>query len=232
MPWSAGLQPYLERSTSPESQGLRTLTQRTRTHDWTGQTGESSGGFGARSRDVVRSCRGQGAADAGARDTGAAGAQDRHVHRLRSAGDGRSAAPGGTVTTCEIDPQVAALANEFLRASPAGSRIDIRIGPARDALIALAADGLCFDVIFFDADKAGYVDYFRAVLDLGLLSAHGLLCVDNTMMQGEPWTGVRTANGVEITRFNDVVAADRRVEQVMLPLRDGLSLVRLMGARP
>jgi caffeoyl-CoA O-methyltransferase len=140
--------------------------------------------------------------------------------------------PDGTVTTCEIDPQVAALANEFFRASPAGSRIDIRIGPARDALIALAADGLCFDVIFLDADKAGYVDYFRAVLDLGLLSAHGLLCVDNTMMQGEPWTGVRTPNGVEIARFNNVVAADRRVEQVMVPLRDGMSLVRLIGARP
>ena len=84
-------------------------------------------------------------------------------------------------------------------------------------------------VIFLDADKAAYVEYFRTVLDLGLLSAHGLLCVDNTMMQGEPWTGARTANGAAITRFNDVVAADPRVEQVMLPVRDGLTLVRRLG---
>jgi caffeoyl-CoA O-methyltransferase len=138
---------------------------------------------------------------------------------------------GGSVITCEIDPQVATLADEQLARSPAGARVDVRIGPARDTLVALAADGLCFDVIFLDADKAGYVDYFRAVLDLGLLSEHGLLCVDNTMMQGEPWTGVRTPNGAAIARFNDVVAADPRVEQVMVPLRDGLSLVRLIGVR-
>ncbi len=65
------------------------------------------------------------------------------------------------------------------------------------------------------------------MLELGLLAPHGLVCVDNTLMQGQPWTaGEPTANGVAIHAFNRAVAADPRVEQVIVPLRDGLTLIR------
>ena len=66
------------------------------------------------------------------------------------------------------------------------------------------------------------------MLDTGLLRPHGLICVDNTLMQGQPWMpGQQTANGAAIAGFNQAVAADSRVEQVIIPLRDGLTLIRL-----
>lgn len=68
------------------------------------------------------------------------------------------------------------------------------------------------------------------MLDTGLLAPHGVVCVDNTLMQGQPWcSGAATPNGVAIATFNETVAADPRVEQVVLPLRDGLTLIRLAG---
>ena len=69
------------------------------------------------------------------------------------------------------------------------------------------------------------------MLDRGLLAREGLLCFDNTLMQGLPWTAQTTANAVSIARFNDVLAADERVEQVVLPLRDGVTLARWAGGR-
>ena len=81
--------------------------------------------------------------------------------------------------------------------------------------------------MFIDADKPGYLGYLATVLEAGLLEPHGLVCVDNTLMQGQPWTaGQPTANGAAIAEFNQAVAADPRIEQVIIPLRDGLTLIR------
>ncbi|MBC7632969.1 MAG: SAM-dependent methyltransferase, partial [Flavobacterium sp.] len=101
------------------------------------------------------------------------------------------------------------------------------VAPALGTLTSLAADGQAFDLIFIDADKAGYVDYLDLVLNGGLLAPGGLICADNTLMQGQPYlSGVPTPNGVAIAAFNEAVADDPRVEQVLLPLRDGLTLIR------
>ena len=68
----------------------------------------------------------------------------------------------------------------------------------------------------------------RAVLDTGLLAPGGVICVDNTLLKGEPYLEAETPspNGAAIAAFNQAVADDPRVEQVMLPLRDGLTLIR------
>jgi len=75
--------------------------------------------------------------------------------------------------------------------------------------------------VFIDADKTEYVQYFQSLLDTDLLSAHGFICVDNTLLQGQVYLPPqeRSANGEAIARFNSIVADDPRVEQVMLPLR-------------
>jgi caffeoyl-CoA O-methyltransferase len=133
----------------------------------------------------------------------------------------------GTVVACEIDPQVTEFAQQCFDNSPSGQKITIKMGPAISTLRELSAAGDVFDLIFIDADKAGYNDYLRAVLDSGLLARHGLICVDNTLMQGQPWSaGNPTANGRAIADFNQSVADDPRVAQVIIPLRDGLTLIR------
>jgi caffeoyl-CoA O-methyltransferase len=103
----------------------------------------------------------------------------------------------------------------------------IEIAPAGETLAKLTAAGEKFDMVFLDADKAGYLAYLTAILDGGLLAPEGLICVDNTLMQGQPYLdGPISPNGAAIAEFNLAVAADERLEQVLVPLRDGLTLIR------
>ncbi|MGL5910986.1 MAG: O-methyltransferase, partial [Phycicoccus sp.] len=139
---------------------------------------------------------------------------------------------GGRVVACEVDADVAAFARRCFAASAAGDRIEVRVGAAEDTLAALAAAGEQFDLVFVDADKAGYTGYVATLLDTDLLAPHGLLCVDNTLMQGQPWAGPRTPNGEAVAAFNEYLAAEPRVEQVLLPLRDGVTLVRRVDRGP
>ena len=102
----------------------------------------------------------------------------------------------------------------------------MRVGPAADTLAALAAERQRFDFVFIDADKAGYLGYLTTILDEGLLAESGTV-VDNTLLQGEPWLPEEpSANGAAIAGFNATVAGDPRIEQVLLPVRDGLALIR------
>ena len=133
----------------------------------------------------------------------------------------------GRLVACELDAGVAAIARECFAATPAGAKIDVRVAPALETLKELAGAHESFDLVFIDADKAGYTDYLHYLLAADLLAPHGVICVDNTLMQGQPWVaGEVTANGLAIEAFNRAVAGDRRVEQVLLPLRDGLTLIR------
>lgn len=139
----------------------------------------------------------------------------------------RAVGADGRVVTLEYEPRHAEVARKNLVRAGVGDRVEVIVGAALDSLPQLAAADKTFDLIFIDADKAGYLEYLNTVLELGLLAPHGLICVDNTLMQGQPWTaGEPTANGVAIHAFNRAVAADPRVEQVIVPLRDGLTLIR------
>ncbi|MDT7581260.1 MAG: caffeoyl-CoA O-methyltransferase [Pseudonocardiales bacterium] len=221
---AAGLDPYLARCTTPESPALAGLAARTAAQDW-GRIG-TSGVFleqemlsghveGQALKMLVHLAR---------------------AHRVLEIGmfTGYSALAmaealpdDGRVVACEIDAEVAAFAQGCFAESDAGTRIDVRVGPALDTLAALDAAGETFDLVFIDADKAGYLDYLDTVLETGLLAPHGVVCVDNTLMQGQPWLpGAPPPNGAAIAHFNEAVAADPRVEQVVLPLRDGLTLIR------
>lgn len=137
----------------------------------------------------------------------------------------------GSLLACEVDAEVARFAQESFGSSPAGQRITIAVGPAMNTLQALAESfgGDTFDFVFIDADKAGYLDYVNYLLDSPLLSPDAVFVVDNTLMQGQPYTGQRSANGDAITAFNKAIADDPRLEQVLIPLRDGVTLIRRAG---
>ena len=133
----------------------------------------------------------------------------------------------GRVVACEIDPYVAGFAQDCFRESPSGHRIDVRVGPARETIAMLSAAGEVFDFVFIDADKAGYAGYLDTLLAGELLARHAVICVDNTLLQGQAYgAGTLTSNGAAIAEFNRTVAADARIEQVLLPLRDGLTIIR------
>jgi caffeoyl-CoA O-methyltransferase len=219
-----GLDPYLERCTTAESPALVRLARRTREADWTVHPS------GTLEQEMLSGhVEGQ-ALKFLVRLAGARRILEVGMFTGYSALAMAEALPdGGTVTACELDPAVADFARACFDDSPVGDRISIVVGPAIDTLRALAADPdtTPFDFVFVDADKAGYADYVDVLLDSALLAPNAVIAVDNTLMQGQPYTGVGvTANGRAITAFNDGLADDPRVEQVVLPLRDGLTLIR------
>jgi caffeoyl-CoA O-methyltransferase len=214
---AGGLEPYLADCTTPASPSLVALEERTRHTDWSGGALEAemlSGHVeGQLLRTLVRATRARRVLEIG-------------MFTGYSALAMAQALPDdGEVVACELDAEVAAFAREMFDRSPGGERIAVRVGPALATLDRLAEEGQVFDLVFLDADKAGYADYLDRVLTGGLLAPHGLLCVDNTLLQGEPWSEAPTANGRAVRDFNRAVASDPRVEQVLVPLRDGVSLL-------
>jgi caffeoyl-CoA O-methyltransferase len=126
---------------------------------------------------------------------------------------------GGRIDTCELDPERAAFAQRYFDRSPYGSRITLHIGPALETIVSLEGD---FDFVFLDADKDGYVDYYEAVLPR--LSERGLIVADNTLAGGRV-----VSERPPIAEFNEHVAADPRSVQVLLSVRDGMTLIRRAG---
>jgi predicted O-methyltransferase YrrM len=128
----------------------------------------------------------------------------------------------GRITTLELDPERAAFARSFMDRSPHGHKIEIKVGPALDS--AKQLDGP-FDLVFIDADKAGYLDYYEAALER--LAPQGLIAVDNTLWSGRVVDPADTDESTEaIRRFNEHVLNDARVRSVILAVRDGITLIR------
>jgi caffeoyl-CoA O-methyltransferase len=128
------------------------------------------------------------------------------------------------IITCELSDEHADFAERHIASAGLDDRIEVRRGPASETIAAL--DGP-FDVVFIDADKPGYLAYYEAILPK--LSQDGLIVVDNVLWSGrvaEPPADGDDESTRALRAFNDHVAADERVVQVMLTVRDGVTLVR------
>ncbi len=134
-------------------------------------------------------------------------------------------APDGRIQTCEIEPRHAEVARRHIAASPYAGLIEVHQGPALESMGRL--DGP-YDLVFIDADKPSYIDYYEAALPK--LAHRGLLIADNTLWGAKVIDPDDTsANTQAIRAFNDHVAGDPRVAQVQLTVRDGMTLVRRVG---
>merc|ERR1711988_751405 len=131
----------------------------------------------------------------------------------------------GTVITLEREQEAANIAKENWKSSPHMGKIESRVGEARDMLEGLASEGQSFDLVFLDVDKPGYFPLYQYIMESGLLKVGGLLAVDNTMYKGEELDSEElSGNGAGAKALNEGLLADDRVQQVMLPLRDGVTL--------
>lgn len=128
----------------------------------------------------------------------------------------------GELHTIEIDDELETFIRKYFDRSPYRDRIHLHIGDAREVVPRL--DGT-FDMVFIDANKRFYCDYYDLVFDK--VRPGGFILADNTLWDGKilqpPLPS--DAQTIGIMRFNEKVAADTRVEKVILPLRDGLTLI-------
>jgi caffeoyl-CoA O-methyltransferase len=135
---------------------------------------------------------------------------------------------GGRIITCDISEDHLAIARRQIAASPYADRIEIRQGPALETIESLPGP---FDLVFIDADKPAYRDYYEATL--AKLAPEGVIVVDNVLWSGRPLDPEQVDRSTAAIReFNDLVVADDRVEVVMLTVRDGVSLIRHRSAAP
>jgi caffeoyl-CoA O-methyltransferase len=130
----------------------------------------------------------------------------------------------GRLLCCDVSEEWTAMARRAWESAGVADRIDLRIAPGAETLRSLPLEAT-IDLAFIDADKPGYPVYYEEIL--ARLRPNGVLLVDNVLWDGRVVQPDATdGNTVAIKAFNDMVAADDRVEAVMLPIADGLTLCR------
>lgn len=131
--------------------------------------------------------------------------------------------PGGCLHTVEIDDEAEDDLLELFASAPGGDAVTLHIG---DALSVVPALGGTWDLVFIDANKRHYCDYYRMVLPL--VRPGGYIIADNTLWDGKVAADKAPADPqtAGILEFNNLVAADSAVEKVILPIRDGMTIIR------
>ncbi len=136
----------------------------------------------------------------------------------------RGLAGGGRLLCCDVNAEWTSLAREYWQRAGLAGRIDLRLGPGAQTLAALPA-GTTFDLAFIDADKAGYVRYWDLIVPM--IRPGGVILADNTLAHGKVVDDREQGEDVRgIRRFNEHARGDERVELVLLPVGDGLTLAR------
>ncbi|WP_150266821.1 O-methyltransferase [Paenibacillus tepidiphilus] len=138
----------------------------------------------------------------------------------------RGMAAGGRLTSLELKPEYAALAERHLTQAGFGEAVEYRLGPALQSLEQLEAEGRRFDFFFIDADKENYPNYLEYAIRLGRPGA--LIAGDNIFLRGRTLNPEKNGPAVQaMRRFNEMIAGDPRLESTLLPAFDGLALARV-----
>ncbi|XP_029007668.1 uncharacterized protein zgc:113054 [Betta splendens] len=228
---ASGLDDYLDKMTTQESEPLAELYQKTVSHDWDQVHKEGKTMFRLPKECITGHVEGQ---------TLKMLTHMSQAKRVLEIGmftgyGALSMAEGlpedGCLVACELEPYLKEFAQPIFDKSPHGKKISVKTGSAMDTLKELAAAGEQFDMVFIDADKNNYINYYNFILDNNLLRLRGVICVDNTLFKAKVYLKDATdANGLALREFNQFVSTDPRVEQVIIPLRDGISVIRRVPA--
>jgi caffeoyl-CoA O-methyltransferase len=136
----------------------------------------------------------------------------------------RGLRPGGRLLCCDVSEEWTAVARRYWKRASLEDRIELRLGDAAETLRGLPREKR-LDFAFIDADKPSYRTYYEEIVSR--LRTGGLLAVDNVLWSGDIVNPEKKdENTLALRAFNEHVAADRRVQSVILPLADGLTLAR------
>lgn len=223
----AGLEQYPERMTSERSVELARLEDATREENWTVRYDSSDTSLRLQQNMLSGHLEGQFLAMLIALGRARRVLEIGLFTGYSALAMAEALPDSGEVVALEIDQYAADFARRHFDTSAHGDKITILVAPAMHSLEKLGETNEPFDFVFIDADKPGYIAYYEAILKMELLSADGLICVDNTLLGGDAYRDTdRSPNGQAIAAFNDHVANDPRTVQVLLPVRDGVTLIR------
>ncbi|MEJ7625086.1 MAG: O-methyltransferase [Pyrinomonadaceae bacterium] len=130
-------------------------------------------------------------------------------------------ASGGKVITLDVQEETNRVARTFVEKTEFADRIEFLLGPALELIPSLPDN---FDLVFIDADKTNYSNYYNLVIDR--LAPKGFIIADNVLWRGKVLEAEKDEDTQALSDFNEMVRADARVTSVMLPIRDGLMVVR------
>ena len=134
--------------------------------------------------------------------------------------------PHGRMVCCDVSQEWTDIARRYWEEAGLADRIELRLAPAAESLDALIAEGATFDFAFIDADKGGYDTYYEGCLRL--VRSGGLITIDNVLWSGRVAdASVNDEDTTAIRALNEKIAADERVDAVILPIGDGLTLARV-----
>lgn len=133
----------------------------------------------------------------------------------------------GLLDTIEQHEELEAIASEFFAKADLSEKISQHFGPALDVMRSFSEP---YDLVFIDADKREYPQYYSALFELNLVRSGSIIVADNTLWDGHVYNNPLSSDPQTqgVIRFNDTVASDERVEKVILPLRDGLTIIRVL----
>ncbi|XP_058488084.1 2,4-dienoyl-CoA reductase [(3E)-enoyl-CoA-producing], mitochondrial [Solea solea] len=230
---ASGMDDYLEKMTTQESEPLAEIYKKTISHDWDEVYKEGKTMYRLPKECITGHVEGQ--------------TLKMLVHMSQAkavleigmfTGYGAlSMAEGlpedGHLVACELEPYLKEFAQPIFDKSPHGRKITVKTGSAMDIIKELAAAGEQFDLVFIDADKSNYINYYNFILDNNLLRLRGVMCVDNSLFKAKVYLkDTKDNNGLALREFNQFVTDDPRVEQVIIPLRDGISVIRRVSVTP
>jgi predicted O-methyltransferase YrrM len=133
--------------------------------------------------------------------------------------------PDGHITACDISEEYTSTARRYWAEAGVTGKIDLRIAPAKETLDGLIAsrESVAFDFAFIDADKTGYPGYYEQCLKL--LRSGGVIALDNMLSRGRVLDGsIQDPDVVALRQMNEFIHQDERVDALLLPLGDGLTL--------
>jgi len=131
------------------------------------------------------------------------------------------------VTSLEIDPFLEKFVKSRITGTIAEQKLKILVGPALNSLEVLKKEGRKFDLVFIDADKNNYINYYNFIMDNGLVVPNGVFLLDNTLWKGEMYPEPTTEFAKSFTTLNEFIRNDNRVTQVIVQVCDGISMIRV-----
>ncbi|KAK7145089.1 hypothetical protein R3I94_011249 [Phoxinus phoxinus] len=230
---ASGLDGYLEQMSSQESEPLAELYRKSVSHDWNKVHEDGKTLFNLPITCITGQVEGQ-VLKMLVHMTKAKRVLEIGMFTGYGALSMAEALPeNGQLIACELEPYLKDFSQPIFDKSPHGKKITVKTGPAMDTLKELVATGEQFDMVFIDADKQNYINYYKFLLNHNLLRIDGVICVDNTLFKGRVYLKDSADDmGKALKDFNQFVTNDPRVEQVIIPLRDGLTIIRRVPYTP